>query len=238
MRSSLFGSKDSMKRFFQIIEVPILVVVPIALLLCAFLNITQSAFLGFIVVVAALVIFFAAFENSKPALRQIMPSVVLGALAAAGRILFVAIADFKPVSAIAIIAGTVFGRQSGFMVGALAALVSNFFFGQGVFTPWQMYAWGMVGYCAGILADKGFFENQIVLYSYGFLSSIAYGLLLNSWYIVGFVQPLTWETALIAYGVGLPFDAIQGGATVFFLMILYTPWRRKLSRIRQKYALR
>ena len=75
-----------------------------------------------------------------------MPTVVLAALAAAGRILFAPIPDFKPVSAIAIIAGVAFGRKSGFMVGSLAALASNFFFGQGVWTPWQMYAWGLVGY--------------------------------------------------------------------------------------------
>lgn len=82
-----------------------------------------------------------------------LPSlVVLAALAAAGRILFAPIPDFKPVSAIAIIAGVVFGRKSGFMVGALAALASNFFFGQGPWTPWQMYAWGLVGYGARLLA--------------------------------------------------------------------------------------
>ena len=74
-----------------------------------------------------------------------MPTLVLAALAAAGRILFGPIPDFKPVSAIAIIAGATLGRRNGFMVGALAALTSNFFFGQGMWTPWQMYAWGLGG---------------------------------------------------------------------------------------------
>ena len=60
-------------------------------------------------------------------LRQIMPTLVLAALAAAGRILFGPIPDFKPVSAIAIIAGATLGRRNGFIVGALAALTSNFF---------------------------------------------------------------------------------------------------------------
>ncbi|MFR3452057.1 MAG: ECF transporter S component [Collinsella sp.] len=75
-----------------------------------------------------------------------MPTLVLAACAAAGRILFAPIPDFKPLSAIAIIAGATLGPRNGFMVGALAALTSNFFFGQGLWSPWQMYAWGVVGY--------------------------------------------------------------------------------------------
>ena len=98
-----------------------------ALLTCAYLQIEQSGLLTLLVGCAALAVFFCGFEAGKPALRQIMPTATLGALAAAGRILFAPIPDFKPVSAICIIAGAVFGKHSGFMVGALAALCSNFF---------------------------------------------------------------------------------------------------------------
>ena len=181
--------------------------------------------------------FFASFEASRPALRQIMPTVVLAALAAAGRVLFAPIPDFKPVSAICILAGAVFGRRSGFLVGALAALVSNFFFGQGPWTPWQMYAWGLVGYLAGVLADRGWLDRLPVLYAYGFLSALLYGLLLNGWYVIGFVQPFSWSAALVAFGAALPFDATHGVATVVFLAALYVPWRKKLERIKRKYAL-
>lgn len=125
---------------------------PAILVACTLTNADQTALLSLVVVLASLGVFFAAYESSAPRLRDIMPTVVLAALAAAGRILFAPIPDFKPVSAIAIIAGVVFGRKSGFMVGALAALASNFFFGQGPWTPWQMYAWGLVGYGAGLLA--------------------------------------------------------------------------------------
>ncbi|MFR7797549.1 MAG: ECF transporter S component [Collinsella sp.] len=109
-------------------------------------------------------------------MRQIMPTLVLAALAAAGRILFGPIPDFKPVSAIAIIAGATLGRRNGFMVGALAALTSNFFFGQGMWTPWQMYAWGLVGYVGGALAHAGAFDRadgtvrMPALLAYGFAS--------------------------------------------------------------------
>lgn len=226
-----------MKRFLQYSEIPFLIAVPLTLLACAFFRVGQAALLTLLVVVVALAVFFANFESSKPTLRQIMPTVVLASLAAAGRVLFAPVPSFKPVSAICIIAGVVFGKRSGFMVGALAALVSNFFFGHGPWTPWQMYAWGMVGYFAGVCAEHDLFKQQWVLYGYGFLSSLGYGFLLNTWHIVGFLQPLTLPGALIAYGAGLPFDISQGVASVAFLLILYAPWRKKLERIKEKFAL-
>ena len=219
-----------------------------ALPACALLQIEQSGLLTLIVGCAALAVFFCGFEKSRPALRQIMPTATLGALAAAGRVLFAPIPDFKPVSAICIIAGVVFGKHSGFMVGALAALCSNFFFGQGPWTPWQMYAWGLVGYIAGALAQTGVFEldenpakpnaltlGTVVLLCYGFLSGLGYGFILNSWYIVAFLVPVTWQGALAAYLAGLPLDLIHSIATVIFLSALYVPWKRKLERIKRKF---
>ena len=193
-----------------------IIATPAMLVACALLHIEQTALLSFAVVMLSLVIFFAGYEASAPRLRDIMPTVVLAALAAAGRILFAPIPDFKPVSAIAIIAGVAFGRKSGFMVGSLAALASNFFFGQGAWTPWQMYAWGLVGYGAGLLAElripkrpqantnkekdndkaketeknvqatRAIDAHPIVIYLYGFLSCLGYGFILNAWSILSF----------------------------------------------------
>lgn len=131
--------------------------VPAVLAACVALRVQQTAVLSLVVVLGCLAVFFAGFEQSRPRLRDTMPVAVLAALAAAGRILFAPIPSFKPVSAIAIIAGAAFGRRSGFLVGALAALVSNFFFGQGPWSPWQMYGWGLVGWLGGVLAQIGLF---------------------------------------------------------------------------------
>ena len=226
------------QNLWQRLEVPALALVPVTLGVCAYLQIEQSALLTLVVSLLCLLVFFAGFERSRPPLKQIMPTVVLAALAAAGRMIFAPIPDFKPVSAIAIISGAVFGKRCGFMVGALAALVSNFFFGQGPWTPWQMYAWGLIGYGAGILASRGAFDRPAVLYAYGFLAPLlGYGLILNSWYVVGFVVPLTLPGALAAYAAGLPLDLVHGTATVVFLSALYLPWRRKLMRIKRKFDL-
>ena len=231
------ATDTSMKRILRALEVPALLAVPLVLALCAILRVQQTALLMLIVVGVALLVFFAHFELARPALRQLMPVVVLSALASAGRILFAAIPNFKPISALCILAGAVFGRRAGFMVGALTALVSNFFFGQGPWTPWQMYAWGLVGYGAGVLADRNLLRHPVVLCLFGFLSALGYGVLLNTYYFIGFVQPLTWQSALIAYGTSLPFDITHGVATVVFLLLIYAPWRTKLERIKRKYDL-
>ncbi len=226
-----------MQRILTYLEIPVLAMVPAALLIAAFFPIDQTAVLTMLVALAAVAVFFARFETSRPALRQIMPTVVLGALAAAGRILFAPLPNFKPVAAICIVAGAVFGKRSGFMVGALAALVSNFFFGHGPWTPWQMYAWGMVGYFAGVLAERGVFEHRLGVCVYGFAASLCFGILLTSWHIIGFVHPITWESSLLAFGASLPFDLSQGVATVAFLLVIFMPWKKKLERVKRKYAL-
>ncbi len=226
-------------------EIPMLILVPVVLLVAVVFGIDQAALLTMLVALVAVGVFIAGFETSHPALRQIMPTVVLAAIAVAGRILFFAVPSFQPVSAICILSGIVFGRRCGFMTGALAALVSNFFFGQGAWTPWQMYGWGMIGYFAGVLAGSGLFGTQgrgksaqwhrIALYVFAFVASVLYGMLLDTWTFVGFVRPLTWETALLTYGVGIPYNIAHGIASVVFLLIIYEPWRKKLYRIKAKY---
>lgn len=227
-----------MRRVFNVAaELVAIVAAPVALAACAASGVDQAALLSIVVAVASLMLFFANYEKSAPRLRDTMPVVVLAALAAAGRILFAPFPGFKPVSAIAVIAGAAFGRRSGFMVGALAALVSNFFFGQGPWTPWQMYAWGLVGYLGGVLVQTGAFERRPVLLGYGFLSGLLFGAIVNLWSIVGFYHPETFAQALVVYAAALPLDVVHGVATVVFLAVLYRPWQRKLARVKRKYGL-
>lgn len=217
------------------LEVPLLVAVPAMLVLCVACRVTQAALLSLGMVVVALLVFAAGFETSRPALRQIMPIVVLAALAVAGRLLFAAVPGVQPVTAICIVAGVVFGRRSGFMVGALAALVSNFFLGQGLWTPWQMYAWGLAGYLGSVLQRAGAFKHAWALYAAGFALSFLYGFILDSFYVVGYVNPLTWQGALAGYAGGAVFNLGHAVSTAAFLAVIYEPWKRKLERIRRKY---
>lgn len=224
-------------RIWQALELPMLLLVPVTLMVCGFFEVQVTALLTMLVTVACLGLFFVGYDASVPTLRQIMPTVVLASVAAAGRVLFAAVPDVKPVSAIAIVAGATLGRRQGFMTGALAALASNVYFGQGAWTPLQMYAWGMVGYLAGVLGDAGAFRRPWAVYVWGFVSALLYGAILNSWHVLGFVRPLTWQTALAAYAAGLPLDIVHGTATVGFLVLIWAGWRRALERVVRKYDL-
>lgn len=231
-------------RIWRYMERPMLLLVPLCMGFMLYLGIAQAALLMLAMVVLVLAMFFAGYEASRPALRQIMPTLVLAALAAAGRILFGPIPDFKPVSAIAIIAGACLGARSGFMVGALAALTSNFFFGQGMWTPWQMYAWGVVGYVGGLLAHAGAFRRangsvrMSALLAYGAASGLLYGVIINAYDVIGFVQPLTVAGVIARVSAAVPFDLMHSAATCVFLAALYAPWTRRIDRVVQKYDLR
>lgn len=227
-----------MLRFLKILEPCLLLVVPLILGLCAFFKVENAALLTALVALVAALPFFLRFEMQRPKPRDIMPVVVLSAFAAAGRIIFAAFPNFKPVSAIVIVSAISFGKQAGFLVGALAALASNMFFGQGPWTPWQMYAWGLIGYIAGVLHEAGVFRKPLFVYIYGFVSALLYGGILDSWNVVGYVYPFSWPAALVVYGAGLPFSLIHAVATVVFLLPIYAPWSRKFERIKRKFGIK
>ena len=205
--------------------------------ICTLLDAEQGALASLVVLLVALGAVAHGLDRTRPLLRQLMPTVVLGAVAAVGRILFAAIPDVKPVSAICIVAGATLGPSCGFGVGALAALVSNMFFGQGPWTPWQMYAWGLIGFLSGLFARRGLLEKTWARVVWAFVSALLYGFILNGWYVLGFVRPLTWVGAIAGFGAGLPLDVVHGVATVVFLLLIWGSWRRTIARIVAKYGL-
>lgn len=211
--------------------------IPASLLVCGFFQTDQSGAYCALTACIGLCALFLGFDRYAFSLRQIMPVVVLTSFAVAGRILFAPFPDIKPVGAIVILSGMVFGRQCGFLVGALTALLSNFFFGQGLWTPWQMYAWGLIGYISGMPGMSSIFAHRLGVLVYGFLSSLLFGFIMNSFYLVGYVHPITWQAALVAYGAGLAFDVAGGISTVVFLLVVWAPWRRRLEHAKKKYAL-
>ena len=95
---------------------------------------------------------FGWYERSHPSRGSSRWSATLAALAALGRIAFAPLPNVKPTTDIVLISGYALGGAPGFAVGAVAALASNFFFGQGPWTPWQMAAWGLIGVVGAGLA--------------------------------------------------------------------------------------
>lgn len=224
-----------MKR--TLLEILSLVAVPAVLVVCVVFNIEYSALLTTIVVAIAFVPFIVGLEKDNLKPKNIMPIVVLAALAVAGRIIFAPLPNFKPVSAIVIMAGVVFGKRSGFITGVLAALISNLFFGQGPWTLWQMYGWGLMGYVAGALASSGIIKGRISVMVFGALAPIGYSFILDCYYYIGFVAEKTLASAVLAFSLGFAGAAAHAVATVVFLAAIYLPWARKLERIKLKYGI-
>ena len=131
------------------------ILVPAAVLLGATVfKDKQYAWISLCVAVLSCVPFFLAFEKGKSGTKEMILIAVMVALSAVGRLVFAWAPSVKPVTALVIITAMYFGPQAGFMTGALTAVISNFYFGQGPWTPFQMFSWGIVGLIAGVFAPQ------------------------------------------------------------------------------------
>ncbi|WP_018758256.1 ECF transporter S component [Paenibacillus terrigena] len=218
----------------------ILVVIPITMCIGIFvLQDRKYYFISLLILLYTMIPFAMVFEKRKPQARELIVIAVLAAIAVAGRGAFFMLPQFKPVVAIVIIAGVCFGAESGFLVGAMAGFVSNFFFGQGPWTPWQMFCFGIIGFIAGILFQKGWLKkSKLSLCIYGGVSTLLiYGGIINIGSLMMFTPHITWEGLLAVYASGFWFDMVHAIATVIFLLLLSRPMIEKLERIKAKYGL-
>jgi energy-coupling factor transporter ATP-binding protein EcfA2/uncharacterized membrane protein len=199
----------------------------------------RSWFYVSVIAIAELLAAFAArYEGRRPPAREIAVVAALCALAVAGRAAFFMVPQFKPVAAIAILAGAGLGGEAGFAVGALSAFVSNFMFGQGPWTPWQMLGFGAVGLISGALFSGRKNAGTIPLCVYGALSVLLlYGPLNDISGVLMYQSAPNLALALAALLSGLPFNAVHAAATVFFLLLLAKPMLKKLTRLRVKYGI-
>ncbi|MDR1135946.1 MAG: ECF transporter S component [Clostridiales Family XIII bacterium] len=183
--------------------------------------------------------FVLVFESRKPKARELIIIAVLCAIAVAGRAAFFMLPHFKPVLAIVIIAGVAFGGETGFLVGAMTGFISNIFFAQGPWTPWQMFSFGVVGFLAGVLFRKGLLSRgRGALCTFGAVTALfIYGLIMDSSMVLMYQANPTRAMFLFTYMQGIPMNLIHTAATVFFLFIISRPMLEKLDRIKVKYGL-
>ena len=151
--------------------------------------------------------------------REITAVASIGALSAAGRVLFAPIPGVQPSTVIVILCGWVLGPAAGFAAGATTALVSNVFLGQGPWTIWQMLSWALIGAGAGLLGRLRLRRPGRAVLAYSVMGGLAFGWAMGAWYWLSFVYPHTWATLLASMAASLPFDAMHAmGNAVFSLM--------------------
>ncbi len=218
----------------------VLIAIPFTIFMGAYyLQDRKYYFISLLVIAETFIPFLIGFERKKNRARELVVIAVLCAMAVCGRTAFTMLPQFKPSLAIIIVAGICFGAQSGFLVGAITAFVSNFFFGQGPWTPWQMFAMGIVGFISGLILRKDFFpKTRTTLSVFGFLATVViYGGVLNPASVIMMQQTLTIEAVVAACAAGFPFDVIHGLSTAFFLWFASEAVIEKIERTKVKYGM-
>ena len=184
----------------------------------------------------ACVPFFQTFERGKNT-RKLVLLAVMTALSAAGRFVFAPIQFFKPVCAIVILAGMYFGSQFGFLTGALSAVVSDFYFGQGPWTPFQMLSWGLIGFFAGVLSNP-LIKNRVFLMIYGAFSGVLFSLIMDIWTVLSLDGGnFNIQRFIAATTTALPIIGIYVVSNIIFLLILSPLFGRKIERLKIKYGI-
>jgi len=178
---------------------------------------------------------FAWYERSRPPAQVVALVAALAALAIAGRIAFAAFPNVKPTTDIVVFAGYALGGAPGFAVGALAALVSNFWFGQGPWTPWQMAGWGMCGLLGAALALGTRNAGRLTLAATCGLAGLLYGALLNFSLMATYGGDLSWERFWVLEARAIPFDAAHVAGNVGFALLAGPALVRMLSRFRRRF---
>ncbi|PEV08887.1 ECF transporter S component [Bacillus thuringiensis] len=181
--------------------------------------------------------FYIRFERKSFVSREIVLVAVLAAIAAVSRVPFSILPSVQPTSFVIIVSAIVFGSEAGFMIGATAAIVSNIFLGQGPWTPWQMFSWGMIGFIAGLLRNTFLMKKLWGRLLYGLFVGFLFGWIMNFWGLLGFIREATWETVISYYIASFYFDLSHAISNVVFLLLFSTSWITILTRFKKKYGI-
>ncbi len=233
------GKRKLSKRTI-VATVMILFLIPLTLYISTFyLENRKFYFTSLLIVIETMLPFFLIFEKRKPQARELITIATLCAVTVAGRAAFFFIPQFKPIAALVIISAVAFGGETGFLVGAVSMLTSNMFFGQGPWTPFQMFAMGIIGFLGGVLFRKGVLRSsRIALCTYGGLSVFfIYGFIMNTYAVFQYQANVTFSMIFASCAVGIPMDLIHALSTVFFLWIAGPVMLEKFDRIKVKYGL-
>ena len=195
-----------------------------------FLEQTYHMLITVAVLLLSLLLFLCGFERRLVGVRRQVIVAVMVALSVAGRF----IPFFKPITAMTTITGMYLGGEAGFLVGALSAVISNFFYGQGPWTPFQMMAWGLIGLLAGFCAPL-LKKSRFALWVFAVLSGLIFSAVMDVWTAIsgdGFSLPVY----LAALTTALPHTALYCVSNLVFLGLCARPFGRKLERVRKKYG--
>ena len=209
-----------------------IVLIPAAILAGVFLlDERRYAFIILAVTVMALLLFLAGFEKKQTGTRRLVIVAAMTALSVVGRF----IPLFKPITALTIITAVYIGSEAGFLVGSLSAVISNFYFGQGPWTPFQMFAWGMIGFIAGLMANP-LKKSRPLLLIYGTLAGVLYSFIMDVWTVLWYGEGFDASLYLSSIAAAVPYTVVYALSNLLFLLLFAKPFGEKLQRVKLKYG--
>lgn len=192
-----------------------------------------------IIIILSFIPFMVMLERRKPHAREIMLVAVLVTITVLSRAVFFMIPFFKPILAFVIISGIGLGARTGLLVGTLSAFISNFMFGQGPWTVWQMLALGLCGFLAGLIFSRRYDEGKlhtVLVCIFGFIAAVVvYGGIMDTYTALLYMGNMTKQSFFAIYLSGLPVNLILGICTVLCLALFTKSMARKLRRVKYKY---
>lgn len=218
--------RDALRVVLPFIVMPALVIVGALVL-----DEKRHLLVSFGMACMALLLFLTGFEKKKTGGRRMVIVSVMTALCIVGRF----IPLFKPITALTVITAMYLGGEAGFLVGALAAVLSNFYFGQGPWTAFQMLAWGFIGLAAGWLAPW-LKKHRWLLLTYGVLAGVAFSLMMDVWTVLWVGGSFDWGLYAASVVTALPYTALYAVSNFVFLFFLAKPFGEKLERVKRKYG--
>ncbi len=223
------------KRLVLTLTVTLLLIPTVIALGIWLLDDRRYGLISVLVAILAALPFFIRFERRETSVRELIVIAVMTALSAVGRIVFAPIPFFKPVSAVTVISGIAFGPEAGFLIGSLSAVVSNFFYGQGPWTPFQMFLWGIIGFAAGFIFKKGKPPHFISLILSGAISGAAFSLGMDVWATLAAGGGFSLSRYLAYASAALPVTVVYAVSNAVFLLLLAKPLLSKTERLRIKF---
>lgn len=228
-----------MRRSRAMLYLAVVILIPVTLYLGTKLPGRSYYLLSALVAVEVLAPFFMTFEKRKPQPRELATVAVMSAFVTIARV-GVPIPSFKPTFAVILLSGIAFGPETGFVVGAMGALGSDFFYGQGPFTPWQMMAYGVMGLLGGLAFREGspLKRKNIVMAVFCFAATVlVVGPLLDTSSVFITISVLSWENILPLYISGFPVNLTQGVCCFLTLMLFGEAILEKLERVKLQYGM-
>ena len=213
------------------ILIPFVVIPAIAVSGVLVFDKQKHIYVSLLVAFFSLLLFITGFERKVTGTRRMVLVAVMTAISVLGRF----IPFFKPITAITVITAMYLGGEAGFLVGALSALLSNFYFGQGPWTAFQMLSWGLIGLIAGALAEA-LKKSRVLLLLYGVLSGIIFSFIMDIWTVLWYNQGFDIKLYLAALASAVPYTLSYTVSNVLFLYLLSEPFGEKLQRIKVKYG--